>query len=78
MRDFINRLNGWQRLWAVCASVWVVTMVFDIIYTMWNVSSPNGWQGKDALLALAFIFLPPILVYGIGVTIAWILAGFRN
>ena len=63
--------------------MWVV---WEVLYVVFSVGIMTIWNEEHSLEAflwmLATIFLPPIfvygIVYGIGVTIAWILAGFRN
>ena len=70
------KLSGWQRLW----------IVFAVPYLLgWLALGIVGWinrAGEDrsdlVLLVLAFGVAPPVLVYLLGLGIAWAIRGFRE
>ena len=63
------RLGGWTRLWIVISVSWMALwMVFDIASAQ---SSVGYWVGK-----VGIGLIPPLLLYGFGWTVRWIVRGF--
>ena len=66
MNDFFCKLNGWQRIWVVLSIVWLglIALLFF--------SSSNA-----SFIELFMIWAIPCgLLYGAGLAVKWILAGF--
>ena len=64
------RLNGWQRLWVVIASLWMPLGIWQ-----WAVLSPS-LQGLA--LGFAVCATPLAVLYAAGLTVAWVRRGFRE
>ncbi len=63
-------MNGWQRLWVVATVLWVL---------FYGALLAGGEIDSDKmLLFLAFVFLPPIGLYLLGLAMAWMIRGFRG
>lgn len=68
-----ERLNGWQRLWVVVCAVYLAALVIGMIVL----------PGEDSAIDRARIFLvlavvPSVVLYIGGVSVAWIIRGFRE
>jgi hypothetical protein len=67
-------INGWHRLWIVLSAPWVVVMGFVVIF----VGFPDSWSLLLKIAAgLATTIIPPLILYGTGWAIAWVMRGFR-
>jgi hypothetical protein len=68
-------LNGWQRLWVVASVLWLaVVCAFTALFL-------RGEEGGTASLLLgAFLVwaVPSVFLYLLGLSVAWILRGFRR
>ena len=62
-------LNGWQRLWVVVTAPWAVLWVGGALLF--------GFDGSGFFL-LAIIVVPPVLLYVVGLGVAWVRRGFRG
>ena len=68
------RLKGWRRLWVVVSSAWAVWWV-AIILILWFTTNEEG-EVLRVLLPVAVI--PPVLLYAVGLGVAWIRRGFQG
>jgi hypothetical protein len=69
-------LNGWQRLWVVFMCAWGVMCVgigIAIAPTVWR--SGNISPG---FALLGFAVVPPVLLYAVGLGVAWVRRGFQQ
>ena len=62
-------LNGWQRLWALVSGVWAVPWV--ALGVLFRASG-------DGLVYLSLAVVPPVLLYVVGLGVAWVRRGFRG
>jgi hypothetical protein len=60
-------LNGWQRLWALVSGVWAVFWVALAILFR-----------TSGLVYLSLAVVPPVLLYAVGLGVAWVRRGFRG
>jgi len=71
------KLNGWQRIWIVISCAWAGYWVYAFIVAM----NRFGWtnDAPEAIgLFLAWTLIPPLLLYGAGLVVVWVLRGFRG
>ena len=57
-------MGGWTRLWIALSVPWVL------------VFGTAGLMGAGNNLVWPFAFVPPLLLYAIGLTVRWIARGF--
>lgn len=66
--------RGFRRLWAALSLAWLVLAVAFIA-----TRDPGYFLGHvPPLVVLGLMFGPPIVLYGLGAVLAWILSGFTS
>ena len=68
---YLSKLNGWQRLW-------IVVSIFTLIPTLligWNYGNPSI---KGYFLIVSVWATIMALLYVLGLTIKWVIKGFRD
>ena len=70
-----NKIGGWTRLWIVISVPWGVVMGFSSVFLGFQ----DSWSLSLKIAAgLATTAIPPLLLYGCGWAVAWIMRGFRG
>jgi hypothetical protein len=72
--DAMNLRRGLLWLWGVLSAVWIAFMVGVL---MWWLSLGAQWH-LAIMASAACAIVPPLIVYGIGWVMAWIIRGFSH
>ncbi len=70
LRETLNGLNGWRRLWVVLSAVWI--LVFPVL------AEPLGVDNTEAWVPFTVWFGVPLAVYWLGAAGAWVIRGFQG
>jgi len=68
------KLNGWQRLWVVLSILYLLAVIF-VASLMWPNSSQE--QLEVVLDSLLVWVLPVGALYILGLSVGWIIRGFK-
>ena len=66
---FLNKLNGWERLWVLASIIYIpiVPTLADYLRVVFNIK------------AILFLWLVPVvIVFLLGVSVAWVVRGFKK
>jgi hypothetical protein len=72
------RLNGWQRLWIVTATAWVLLVLLVAIGLVAEQGAARSLEAPIPAVILGVTVVPPAVLYLTGVAVAWIRRGFRS
>jgi len=68
------QLNGWQRMWAVIVALWTMLWLWQIPVFI------RSMELTAASIVNSFTIwaIPPMALYGAGLTVAWVRRGFER
>tara|TARA_B100000795_G_scaffold254365_1_gene225211 strand:+ start:124 stop:342 length:219 start_codon:yes stop_codon:yes gene_type:complete len=67
LMSWLNKANGWQRLWLVYA-------ILVLVYALNN--GFGGYSNIESMFVAGF--LTAVIPYALGIAISWIIKGFKG